>query len=230
MQEKCWLRNNCKGLHCDDPNGCVILYKLNFLFDEANISNTQREYIALKVDDDGTDLKEFKRLREIQDNILDFVNKGSQLYIHSINCGNGKTAWALRLMQTYFKKIWLTTDMVCRGLFISVPNLLLSLKDNISKRNEYAEHVKENVYDADLVIWDDIGTKGLTAFEQENLFAMIDRRINSGKANIFTSNLNSKELHEALGDRLTSRICNLGIDIEFQGGDKRHLNMYETRK
>ena len=70
----------------------MILYKLNFLFDEANVSDKQRIYIALKVDDDGTDLEEFKQLKALQDNIIEFVNKGSQLYIHSINCGNGKTA------------------------------------------------------------------------------------------------------------------------------------------
>ena len=50
---------------------------------------------------------------------------------------------------------------------------------------------------------------------------MIDGRINAGKANIFSSNLNDTELHDALGDRLSSRICNLGYNIELVGGDKR---------
>lgn len=44
-----------------------------------------------------------------------------------------------------------------------------------------------------------------------------------GKANIFTSNLNSDEIYSALGSRLGSRICNASINIELHGADKRIL-------
>lgn len=220
---ECWLKDNCKQLHCNDTNGCLILYKLNYLYDQAYISEKQRKYLALRIDADGTDLEEFKKLKNIQDNILDFVNSGNQLYIHSTNTGCGKTSWALRLVQTYFKKIWLTTELKCRALFINVPTLLLSLKENISNKSEYITHIKENILDADLVIWDDIGNKLGTEFEISNLLSFIEQRINSGKANIFTSNLNDNEIHESLGDRLSSRICNLGINIELHGGDKRNI-------
>ena len=219
----CWLKDNCKQLHCEDENGCLILYKLNYLYDQAGVSIKQRKYIPLRIDDDGTDLEEFKQLKDIQDNILDFVQSGKQLYIHSSICGNGKTAWSLRLLQTYFKKIWLRTEMKCRALFINVPNLLISLKENISSKSEYIKHIKDNMYEADIIIWDDVGTKGATNFEHENLFSFIDQRINLGKANIFTSNLTDEELHDALGDRLASRICNLGYNIELHGGDKRGI-------
>ena len=92
MQENCWLRNNCKGLHCDDPEGCMILYKLNFLFDEANVSYKQRQNIVLRIDDDGTDLEEFKLLKNLQDDIINFVQEGKQLYIYSSIAGNGKSS------------------------------------------------------------------------------------------------------------------------------------------
>ena len=88
----CWLKENCKQLHCNDENGCLILYKLNYLYDQAGVSIKQRKYIPLRIDDDGTDLEEFKQLKSIQDDILTFVNSGKQLYIHSSICGNGKTA------------------------------------------------------------------------------------------------------------------------------------------
>ena len=52
---------------------------------------------------------------------------------------------------------------------------------------------------------------------------MIDSRISAGKSNIFTSNLNDEELHKSLGDRLASRICNLGYNIELYGSDKRGI-------
>ena len=49
--------------------------------------------------------------------------------------------------------------------------------------------------------------------------------MNNGKANIFTSNLGSKDLTAALGERLASRICNKSIDIELRGTDKRYLSV-----
>jgi DNA replication protein DnaC len=219
----CWLKDNCAKKHCDDPNGCLILFKLNYLYEEANIPLKSRKKIALYPDGDNTDLNEFKKLSEIQNTILDFVDNGRSLYLHSAQCGNGKTAWSLRLMQTYFNKIWLKTSLSCRGLFISVPQYLLALKDNITTKSTYVQHVKDNIKTADLVIWDDIATKVSTPFEAENLFAAIDARINAGKANIFTSNLSNQELQKALGDRLASRICNLDYNIELHGGDKRHF-------
>lgn len=222
-KNNCWLKNNCKQLHCDDPNGCMILYKLDYLYNEANVPLNLRKNIVLRTDLDGTDLSEFKQLKQIQDNILDFIQDGKQLLIHSRIAGNGKSSWSLRLLQTYFNKIWLKTELKCKALFINVPYFLLALKDNISAKNDYIQHIKQNVLECDLVIWDDIGTKNSTTFEAENLLSIIDGRINNNKANIFTSNLNDQELHEALGDRLASRICNLGYNIVFNGGDKRGI-------
>lgn len=225
MESKnCWLKNNCKQLHCDDPNGCLILYKLDYLYSQAGVPINLRANVTLRTDADGTDFEQFKLLKNIQDDILNFITSGQQLLIHSKTCGCGKTSWSLRLLQTYFNKIWFRTPLECKALFINVPYFLIALKDNISNKNDYIEHIKNNVLTCDLVIWDDIGTKASSVFESEHLLSMIDGRILNNKANIFTSNLNDAELHESLGDRLASRICNLGYNITFHGGDKRGLN------
>lgn len=224
----CWLEDSCKHIHCNDPNGCMIKFKLDYLYSEANVPPALRKKTILRPDADNTDLDEFLFLKEIQGKILEFVQGGKQLLIHSNTCGNGKTAWSIKLLQAFFNKIWLNTDLRCRALFISVPQYLIGIKDNLSSKSEYIEHIKENALTCDLIIWDDIGTKAVTTFEQENLFSIIDARIAAGKANIFTSNLLDKELHEALGDRLASRICNIGYNIVFNGGDKRHIATIES--
>ena len=51
--------------------------------------------------------------------------------------------------------------------------------------------------------------------------------MDAGKSNIFTSNLGKRELSNALGERLASRICNKSIDIELQGADKRYLGLID---
>ena len=84
-----------------------------------------------------------------------------------------------------------------------------------------AEHINKNIYDADIVVFDDIATKGITQFEAENLFSIIDTRMNMGKSNVFTSNIIPAQLNDLLGPRLTSRIINLSTVIQFRGRDKR---------
>ena len=94
----------------------------------------------------------------------------------------------------------------------------------LSRMNDYE---KENhfwrIFDADIVVFDDIATKGITQFEAENLFSIIDTRMNMGKSNIFTSNIIPSQLNELLGPRLTSRIINLSTVIQFRGRDKRGI-------
>ena len=88
---------------------------------------------------------------------------------------------------------------------------------------EGSEHIKENVLTADLVIWDEIGTKEFTQFEHENILNLINARIDAGKSNIYTSNLSVDELRDAVGDRLYSRIILCSNDVPFVGLDKRAI-------
>ena len=126
-------------------------------------------------------------------------------------------------MQSFFNKIWLKTELKCRGLFIDVPTFLLALKDNITNKSSYIQHIKDNIATCDLVIWDDISNKVGTEFEITHLLSMINSRINNGKANIYTSNIAPDKLAGFLDDRLASRIVTGSEKIEFRGGDKRGL-------
>lgn len=215
----CWMHDSCKN-KCDN-NFCIKLFKLDYLFNQALITPSQRKHINLRVDSDGTDLEVFKTLKNIEINIDEFVLDGKNLYIHSEQSGNGKSAWSLRLIQAYFNKIWQTSDLKCRALFINVPRFLLTLKDNISHENDYINHIKQNVLNADIVVWDEVGVKSLTEYEHENLLSLINARIDDNKSNIYTSNLNPEELKDKVGLRLYSRIVNNSINLEFHGADKR---------
>ena len=217
----CYLYDNCNHKDCD--RFCLRKYKMDSLYSAALMSESQKKRIALNVDADGTDLEQFRQLAAIEKDIVNFINEGKNLYLHSANCGNGKSSWSVRLAQAYFNKIWVRSEVKCRVLFISVPRYLLAIKDNISNRNTYAEYIKENVLEADLVIFDDLAAKMGSEFELTHLLNIIDNRISLGKSNIYTSNLNRQQLYNALGERLTSRVANMSIDIELFGADKRVL-------
>ena len=231
LSNDCWMKESCFRYkcieNCECKNNsiyCPKLFKLDQLFEQALIPINLRKNIDLRLDKSGTDLKAFEELKKIENSIIDFINKGKNLYIHSNICGNGKTAWSLRLIQTYFLSIWHKSNIECNALFINVPRYLLALKDSINNENEYANHIKENLYSANLIVWDDIATKNITSFEAENLLSILDTRFNMSKSNIFTSNLSEKELYDSLGSRLASRIIGYSQSIELRGSDKRGLN------
>ena len=212
---ECRLKDKCKKYKTEGcPEFCIKLFKIDKLCDSALLSKSQRRHINLRLDEDGSDREAFTLLKKIEDNVEDFIEDGHNLYIYSKVCGNGKSSWALRLLNTYFGKIWSTAGSnECRGLFINVPKFLISLKDNISQKSEYIQHIKENVLDADIVVWDDIATKGFTQFEMENVLNIINNRIDSNKSNIYTSNLIGED----------SRIVNMSTVVTFVGQDKRGL-------
>lgn len=224
LQNTCWKFNNSDNSCKDGSIFCPRLFRINHLFDESLMSIKQRQHKPLRLDEDGTDRNEFNTLKSIEDNIELFVEKGNNLYIHSLISGNGKTEWALRLLQSYINKIWFKSDLRCRVLFVNVPRYLISLKESITTPSEYVDHVKKHIFDADIVVFDEIGIKAATTFEFENLLNFINTRLDLGKSNIYTSNLTSQELNDRLGSRLFSRILNMSVDIEFKGADKRGLN------
>ena len=221
---KCYLYDMCNHKDCD-KDFCLRKYKIDTLYSAALMTESQKQHITLRVDADGTDLEQFKQLANIEQNICRFIEEGKNLYLHSANCGNGKSSWSVRLAEAYFNKIWARTDTKCRVLFISVPRFLLALKDNITAKNSYVDYIKDNVLAADLVIWDDIAAKMGSEFELTHLLNIIDNRIILGKSNIYTTNLNRQQLYNAVGERLTSRIANMSIDIELFGTDKRILKL-----
>lgn len=225
---KCYLYDFCNHKDCN-KDFCLRKYKMDSLYSAALITESQKQHVTLRVDNDGTDLEQFKQLAGIEQNICKFIEEGKNLYLHSSTCGNGKSSWSLRLVEAYFNKIWARSEAKCRVLFISVPRFLLALKDNITTKNAYVEYIKDNVLEADLVIWDDIAAKMGSEFELTHLLNIIDNRIAFGKSNIYTSNLNKQQLYAALGERLTSRIANMSIDIELFGTDKRILKLEENR-
>ena len=230
----CWDKATCNEadkegyVDKDNPDFCMKNYKLNYLYTLAQIPVALRKRIALKIDktEEGKwDLEIFKQLNEISLHTKEMVAEGKNVYIYSNGSGNGKTSWALRIVQNYFEEIWPDAVLECKALFISVPRLLQALKSSINSKTDldYVNTIKANITTADIVIWDDIGSKDATVFEAENLYVLLEMRINTGKANIFTSNLNYNELHEALGDRLSSRIYNGSETFEIRGKDKRGL-------
>ena len=214
--QSCWYKRICTE-QCSEN---CIRYKLMYsLFKQSNLPEALWDYKSLACKD--KDYQSFKELQAKSDAILNFIEAGNNLYIYSENCGNGKTTWAIRLMYSYFDKIWHKSCFDCKALFVSVPKFLYNCKRSISQDVKGFEELCNLISEVDLVIWDDIGEMKASDYEHQILFQYIDDRINSKKSNIYTSNKNKEQLEDVLGVRLASRIYNCSECIEFLEEDKR---------
>lgn len=221
---ECWIQKRCKKYPNCDTDFCLKLFKIDELCTRALLTKEQRHKKKLWLDGNGLDKSAFTYLKGIEDNAEKFVSQGNNLYIYSPITGNGKTAWSLRILLSYIEKCWYKADIKSIALFVNIPRFLLSLKHNISEYDQYYNDVKEAILDADLVVFDELGTKIATSFEIEHLLSIINARIDNKKSNIFTSNLDPEDLRKSVGDRMYSRIVNTSTLVMFRGCDKRAIN------
>lgn len=213
----CWYKNVCQ-----EPctNSCVRYLEMKELMDTSNIPKVKQ--IPQSLTAPKCDIEAYKRLAEIKADIVDFVECGQNLYIASDKTGNGKTSWAIKLMLKYFDEIWAGNGFKPRGLFIHVPTFLLKCKDFNNKDAEFDE-LKNRLSTIDLVIWDDIASTDVSAYDYSQLLMYIDNRLLDGRANIFTGNYENRDrLEKRVGMKLTSRIWSYTTEvIIFKGGDMR---------
>ena len=215
----CLYKPVCKNKCTPD---CVRYNQMKRLLELSNIPKA----LQAKQDiyDVPADTKNYEKLDKIKQNIQKFVEDGSNLYICSKYCGNGKTTWAVKMMLKYFDQVWHNSYDITRALYIHVPTLLIDIK-NFENRPEYIDRI----WDADLVVWDDFASSNkLTNYEHEQLLKLIDFRLNDKKSNIYTSNVTNQEgLNNLIGYRLGSRVflksivIELQSDIDFRIGGKK---------
>lgn len=220
--EKCWYNKVCKKYNTPECNaGCIRYMEIDYLMQNSGIPRN-RQYSVL-LTPSKPDVQSFIALRDIKDDIVNFVNNGESVYIYSDNFGNGKTTWAIKLMQKFFDDIWAGNGFRCRGIFIHVPTFLTKIKEGISRKDEDFETLKSRLMNVDLVIWDDIAATKLSDYDHANLLTYIDQRKLHQLSNIYTGNLHQDELQDALGNRLASRVWNDSEVVRFVGADRRGL-------
>lgn len=225
----CYLNYLCNNNSChyeeNNCKNCPIYFRLNKLFDYSLLSNKQRQYYKLLYAKDiygnVTDKNAYDKLNNIKDNIVQSVKNGSNFYIYSSTTGNGKTTWAIKLIQYYLGSIYNKSDFKCRALFISIPRYLSCLKSEIGQqKSDYVKYVEKNIRTADIIVWDDIAIKSMSEWEQEKLLDFINYRIDFGLSNVYTANVLPDRLEQLLGARLSSRIRGSYL-IEFKSPDLR---------
>lgn len=77
------------------------------------------------------------------------------------------------------------------------------------------------LFDADLLIIDDLGTEVSNTFTNAEIFNIVNTRIIAGKKTIISTNLTPNEISQVYTDRIFSRILDKFLPLKFYGKDLR---------
>lgn len=225
--DDCWYSSICEKFGTEDCCWkCRRMQQTKFLLDLSNLSRVHKRPLALDVAKLPKEACEF--INAVLADPVFFVNRGYNAYFYGPT-GTGKTAWACKILLNYFSYVAETNNSVCRGLFVSVPELLRDLKFDINHPDNMPDFVEfiHTIQDTDLVIWDEITALDYSAFESRWLYSLINHRIANRRSSIFTSNITPKQL-KLIDPSLHSRICSSSDCIEVGGQDLRTTRLFSS--
>lgn len=125
--------------------------------------------------------------------------------------GCGKTHLAVSMMREFIVKSTVKFDDGTAVFFITVPELLLEIRQSFNNPNTSEGSVVEKYSRAPFLILDDLGAEKTTEWAESTLYLIIDRRNRNMKWTIVTTNLSLKEIENNLGARIASRLSDMKI-------------------
>ena len=155
---------------------------------------------------------------EIPEKELKFVRNGGWLFLTG-EVGCGKTLYAITFLLASLRSRFVYQQGPRVHKFITVPDLL----DEIKKSFDSEEKLDpvEFYSNVDFLILDDLGVEKITDWSLQELYRIINSRYENLKPTIFTSNATLGELSEQLGNRIPSRIKQMGIIKKMKAIDYR---------
>lgn len=153
-------------------------------------------------------------LASAKQNIMNYIQNfdgKKNLLLHG-NYGTGKSHLSVSA----------TKELMAKGyecLFLSLPKLLTKIKETFNNKGVTEDELLKAIQQVDLLVLDDIGAEHHTEWVNTKLFEILDDR--SGKATIYTTNLNSKELRAQINERNFSRMMENTEVIKMNGNDYR---------
>lgn len=154
-----------------------------------------------------TDVSRLKAL------ILNFFNSwerwrsaGKGLYLWSTTPGSGKTFLACSLARSLMVRY----DLKMR--FITAPDYL-DLVGNSYKRQQGAPDESQIFRSCDLLVLDDLGAQKSGEWQGQELFRLINERMENGGITLFTSNESPEKMH--LDSRTIDRILKASVVLQM---------------
>lgn len=167
--------------------------------------------------DDGADPEFSKKMRNYAEHFNDFCAKGRGLILYGTT-GNGKT----------FMGCCVANKLIDNGFSVLVKNF--NTISNELFATAYKDEYMDRLNRVSLLMVDDLDIERESAYMNEVVYSVIDGRYRAKKPVIVTTNLSSKQMKEAVGDkkRVYSRLVEMCIPIHVTGADRRYSNAKKT--
>ncbi len=113
-------------------------------------------------------------------------------------------------------------------LYTSTPYLLERLRPDARPDGPSMETVLDLHYRADVVVWDDLGTEKPTEWVLDRLYLLVDTCYEAERPMLVTSNYGLNDLKDRVGDRIVSRLLEMG-PVWAVGGDDARVQIARAR-
>jgi len=180
----------------------------------------------LRINEDITELS----IEVVQEDIDAVIDARKGLFIYG-KTGTGKTIYAASLLLEIIKKYKLEDHSTITGQYIGGSEFFQEIRDTFSMPSATSSDVLQKYEDADLLVFDEIGTEKPSDWVLQMLYLLINYRYEHRKPIIIVSNFGLKELRKRLqDDRIPSRITGMCKIKHFEGSDfriKGEQNVYK---
>ena len=185
-----------------------------------------QELVLRSVDSDA-----WNWLEDYRCNVLEHVKNGKSIVITSPIVGNGKTSWAIRLLQRYIAETALDGRLVDKAVFCVSSSMLEIFGDfgYFETSIEFFDYLNR-LKNCDLLVIDEIGSGRITQVSYNHFYDLVNYRVDNNLATIYTTNYNDEQIKDALGERLYSRIYDMSTVIEFSASNVRGYTPKEVAK
>ncbi len=185
------------------------------------------------------DLSNYKPNNESQRQALFRASKLVELYplvnfgiLFLGPCGVGKTHLAVGII----KQLIIEKSVPC--LFYDFRELIRGIQNSFNPESQTSEgEILAPVLSAEVLVLDELGANKPSAWIEDTVNYIINRRYNHKRATIFTSNFLDERLvptdhtlAERIGARMRSRLYEMCVDVVIQGEDfRQHIRQARYR-
>lgn len=214
-----------KGSQCS----CLKQRIINIAYKQCNVLRLEDEnfetfdtcFYSCKPDDKyGMKKSPLENIEYIKDISLKFCNNLSNKEQKNLlfigGTGLGKTFLSNCVAQEVIKNGYTAIYQTAPILMDIVVQYKLSYGKNESSKDRYNQ-----IFDADLLIIDDLGTETMNNIKFTELFNIINTRLLNNKKMIISTNLTIEKLYEVYDERVVSRLIGNFVICKFIGEDIR---------
>lgn len=210
-----------KKCHCLKEKIINILYEqsnLNETLKKENFSNFNLRLYAPDHTDKVTGLNALDNITQVVKTSRDFIDnfdsEFNNLLIYGAT-GVGKTFLSNCIAKELIDKSKSVVYLSAISLFEILAN------STFDKNDFYAKEQRNNIFDCDLLIIDDLGTELVNSFSASSLFNCLNDRFLNNRSVIISTNLSLAQLRDTYSERVFSRITSNYKLLKIFGDDLR---------